>query len=180
MSGQGETRPRGAPGPGPRRAMNPSEPLYDAVLPAPFGALGVQLRHGALARLDILPPDAVARDGAEPGVQRVAAELAAYFADPRHAFDLPLALAGSPFRLAVWQALRQIPAGRTRSYGELARGLASSPRAVGQAAGDNPVPIVVPCHRVVAAHGGLGGFMHGRGGFPMEVKRWLLAHEGVL
>jgi methylated-DNA-[protein]-cysteine S-methyltransferase len=71
-----------------------------------------------------------------------------------------------------------IPAGTTHTYGDLARALASSPRAVGQAVGDNPIPIVIPCHRILAVHG-LGGYMHGTEGFPLEVKRWLLHHEGI-
>ena len=71
-----------------------------------------------------------------------------------------------------------IEAGRTRSYGELARELRSAARAVGQACGANPLPLVVPCHRVLAA-GGIGGFAHSEGGFLLEVKRWLLAHEGA-
>jgi methylated-DNA-[protein]-cysteine S-methyltransferase len=160
--------------------MNRPVHLYDAVLPAPFGALGVRLQGDTLAGLDFLPAGTDTRIGADPKVQRLAAELAAYFADPRHAFGLPLALGGTPFRQRVWQALAAIPCGQTRSYGDLARALDSSPRALGQAVGDNPVPIVIPCHRVVAADGGLGGFMHGRSGFPLDVKRWLLAHEGVL
>jgi len=84
----------------------------------------------------------------------------------------------SPFRQKVWRALRRIPRGTTRSYGALARELRTSARAVGGACRDNPLPLVVPCHRVVA-HGGPGGFMGARAGFPMRVKQWLLAHEGA-
>ena len=101
--------------------------------------------------------------------------------DPRFVFDLPLRLAGTRHRLAVWEAMQSIAAGRTRTYGELAAELGSSARAVGGACGANPIPLVVPCHRVIAAHGGLGGFMgEKREGFELGIKRWLLEHEGAL
>ena len=154
-------------------------PDYAAILPAPFGAVGVRLSGNALAGLEFLPPDTALRPSGGEAVVRVEHELAAYYANPRHLWKLTLAPAGTLFRQRVWQALLAIPAGHTRTYGELALDLASSPRAVGQAVGDNPIPIVIPCHRVLAAHG-LGGFMHETYGFPMAVKRWLLHHEGFL
>jgi len=152
-------------------------PDYQAVLPAPFGALGVRLAGEALAGLDFLPPETPLRPCGFAAVQRVAHELDAYYADPGHVWKLPLAPAGTLFRQRVWQVLLAIPAGQTRTYGDIALELGSSPRAVGQAVGDNPIPIVIPCHRVLAAQG-LGGFMHGTDGFPMTVKKWLLRHEG--
>lgn len=151
---------------------------HDAIVPAPFGALGIRLVDEALAGLDFLPPRTRLRPCGSAAVQRVVHELEAYCADPHHPWKLSLAPAGTLFRQRVWQALLAIPVGRTRTYGDIARELASSPRAVGQAVGDNPIPIVIPCHRVLAAHG-LGGFMHGTDGFPMQVKKWLLHHEGI-
>lgn len=151
---------------------------YDAILPAPFGALGVSLAGDALAGLDFLPPETHLRPCGSAAVQRVAHELDAYYADPCHVWKLSLAPAGTLFRQRVWQALLAIPPGQTRTYGAIAEELASSPRAVGQAVGDNPIPIIIPCHRVLAAHG-LGGFMHDTGGFPLAVKQWLLRHEGM-
>jgi methylated-DNA-[protein]-cysteine S-methyltransferase len=153
-------------------------PEYDAILPAPFGALGVRLTGEAVAGLDFLPPESPLRPCGSPAVRHVAHELEAYYADPGHVWKLVLAPAGTLFRQRVWQALLAISPGRTRTYGDLARELGSSPRAVGQAVGDNPVPIVIPCHRVLAARGP-GGFMHDTGGFPMAVKTWLLRHEGI-
>lgn len=108
--------------------------------------------------------------------ERAARQLERYAADADFEFDLPLAPAGSAFQRRVWQAMCRIPRGRTRTYGELARALRSAPRAVGQACGANPYPIVVPCHRVVAASG-IGGFAHHAGGFHVDIKRWLLRHE---
>jgi methylated-DNA-[protein]-cysteine S-methyltransferase len=107
-------------------------------------------------------------------------QLQAYLDDPRFEFDLPLQLSGTRHRLAVWEAMQRIPAGATRTYGELAKELRSSARAVGGACGANPIPVVVPCHRVIAAGGAIGGFMGERGeGFELGIKRWLLGHEGA-
>ena len=108
--------------------------------------------------------------------ERAARQLEAYRADPDARFDLPLLVEGTPFQLRLWEALRAIPRGKSLTYGELARRLGAEARAVGQACGDNRLPIVIPCHRVVAADG-IGGFAHATGGYLLEAKRWLLAHE---
>ena len=105
-------------------------------------------------------------------------QLRAYLKDPRFQFSLPLQPQGTHFQRRVWAGIAAIPAGATRTYGEVAAAIGSGPRAVGNACGANPYPLVVPCHRVVAAHQGLGGFARQRGGFLLDVKRWLLAHEG--
>jgi methylated-DNA-[protein]-cysteine S-methyltransferase len=113
--------------------------------------------------------------GAEPFV-RVQAQLGEYFCGARHTFELPLAPQGTPFQLKVWRALCAIPYGETLSYGELARrlGLVNGARAVGLANGANPLPIVVPCHRVIGSDGTLTGF-----GGGLHIKRSLLALEGA-
>jgi len=105
-------------------------------------------------------------------------QVAAYFAGTRRDFSLPLAPAGTPFQQRVWAALRAIPFGTTRSYGDLARELRSSPRAVGRANATNPICLIVPCHRIIGADGSLTGFAFGE-----DLKRRLLEHErapGVL
>jgi methylated-DNA-[protein]-cysteine S-methyltransferase len=102
-------------------------------------------------------------------------QLEAFFAGDLRVFDLPLAPQGSEFQLAVWDRLRAIPFGHTRTYGELAQSLAAPAQPVGNACGANPVPIIIPCHRVLAADG-LGGYS-GKGG--IETKVWLLKHEGA-
>jgi len=107
-----------------------------------------------------------------------AAAIAAYFRGDLHAIDrLPVAPQGTPFQRSVWTELRKIPAGETVSYAELARrvGRPDSVRAVGGANGDNPVSVVVPCHRVIGKDGSLTGY-----GGGIERKRWLLRHEGAL
>lgn len=104
-------------------------------------------------------------------------QLDAYFAGKLKAFDLPLTPRGTPFELRVWQLMCDIPYGETRSYGDLAKALAAEPRAVGQACGRNPLPILIPCHRVLAAGGALGGYSGGKG---VDTKRQLLILEGAL
>lgn len=160
--------------------MTSPKPAYDAVIPIPFGRLGIRIGTGALVGLDFLPPDTPLLAPRGPLAARAAEEVSAYLADPAHVWDLPVHPAGTEFRQRVWQALLRIPPGHTRSYGDLARELGSAPRAVGQAVGDNPLPMVIPCHRVIAADGGLGGFNHNRAGYSLAIKRWLLTHEGVL
>jgi methylated-DNA-[protein]-cysteine S-methyltransferase len=102
------------------------------------------------------------------------AQLQDYFDGRRAAFDLPLAPRGTAFRQRVWLALRAIPPGQTRSYGDVARHFGSAPRAIGQANGSNPIPILIPCHRVTGSAGILGGYSAGDG---PATKRWLIDHE---
>ena len=120
-------------------------------------------------------PQSLPEDTLQKWHNQVAQALEKYFAGKPASFeDLPLDLEGSPFHLRVWGELRKIPPGETVSYQELARRLGNpkAARAVGQACGANPLPLIVPCHRVIAANGTLGGFSSG-----LEHKRWLLAHE---
>ena len=109
-----------------------------------------------------------------PVLRETVRQLEGYFARELQEFDLPLVLRGTPFQIRVWRALQQIPYGQTRSYAEQARtiGAPDAVRAVGSANGRNPIPIVVPCHRVIGSNGKLTGF---GGGLPL--KRWLLDLE---
>jgi methylated-DNA-[protein]-cysteine S-methyltransferase len=102
----------------------------------------------------------------------VVAQVEAFFSGRRRDFEVAMAPKGSAFQLRVWQALREIPVGETRSYGELAKGLGSSARAVGRANATNPICVIVPCHRVIGANGDLTGFA-----FGVEIKQWLLEIE---
>jgi len=149
---------------------------WDAVIAGPGFSLGIRVDGRTLSAIEFLPPDA-APARARPGVaERVRAQIEAYLRDPDAAFDLPLKAAGTPFQRRVWKAIREIPRGRTATYGEIARKLGSAPLAVGQACGANPFPLVVPCHRVVGSDG-IGGFAHARDGSLLAIKRWLLEHE---
>ena len=127
-------------------------------------------------RLPGTAPDETVPERRTPLLCRAEKELQEYFRGERRVFDLPVAPAGTPFQQRVWQELRRIPYGHTASYGEIARriGLPKGPRAIGQANHRNPIPILIPCHRVIAAHGGLGGY-----GGGLDIKIRLLEHEGV-
>ncbi len=153
---------------------------YSAVLPAPFGKVGLRTAAGQLCEIAYLPPATPVRVPDDPLVQRVAAQLEAYYANPDAGFDLPRAPTGTAFQQRVWEAISAVPRGGLTTYGTIAERLRSTPRAVGQACGDNRFPVVIPCHRVVSARG-IGGFSHhAEDGFYLDVKRWLLRHEGAL
>jgi len=150
--------------------------IYDAILDAPPCRLGAVFTGDALIRLDFLPANTPASGKHDIRVRHLAEELDAYWRNPAHEFDLLYVPAGTPFQLHVWRALMAIPPGQPTTYGTLAKRLGTAARAVGQACGANPLPILIPCHRVLAANG-LGGFMHASRGAPLDVKTWLLAHE---
>jgi methylated-DNA-[protein]-cysteine S-methyltransferase len=150
---------------------------YQAVVAAPGFALGVQCSDEEITAIDFIEPRPE-QAPATPLAAEAVRQLRAYLADPGFTFGLPLRPAGTTFQRRVWEQISAIPAGQTHTYGQLAKNLKNAPRAVGQACGANPYPVVVPCHRIVATGGGLGGFARERGGFLLDVKRWLLKHEG--
>jgi len=143
---------------------------------APCGVLGIRCRADALTGLDFLPRGEKPQKPTNSFAILVCEQLQRYIEEPAAQFTVPLELAGTMYQQKVWQAMCRIPCGETRSYGELAADLKSSAQAVGQACGANPIPIIVPCHRVIGK-AGLGGFMKHASGYPLEIKRWLLAHE---
>jgi methylated-DNA-[protein]-cysteine S-methyltransferase len=156
---------------------------FQACVRTPFATLGVTATDTHVTGIRFLAPGTPALMPAKGSVAHLACvQIHAYLEDGSYAFDLPLRLAGTRHRMEVWEAMQRIPPGETRSYGEIAQLLRSSARAVGGACGANPIPLVVPCHRIVAAGGKLGGFMGARddGGFELGIKRWLLAHEGAI
>ncbi|KND58762.1 Methylated-DNA-protein-cysteine methyltransferase [Candidatus Paraburkholderia schumanniana] len=152
---------------------------FDAVIDAPFGKVGIRADEQSVHEIVYLTDEVESVEPQEPLVRETAAQIRRYFDTPSMRFDLPLAIGGTAFQRRVWQGISSIGPGQVWTYGQLARAIGSVPRAVGQACGSNPLPIVIPCHRVVAS-GGIGRFAHHPGdGFYRNVKRWLLAHEGV-
>jgi methylated-DNA-[protein]-cysteine S-methyltransferase len=153
-----------------------SEPLAAAVCDSPVGALILVGSEDGLREVlwmeRGLPPGAQDRSCAV--LEDAARQLRAYFAGELRRFELPLDLVGTPFQVQAWRALADVPYGTTVSYGEQARrlGRPAAARAVGAANGRNPVPIVLPCHRIVGADRSLVGF-----GGGLDRKAWLLAHE---
>ncbi len=150
--------------------------LYAAKYLTPFAVLGLRMEADKLAGIDFLPLDEASQAPSDALTRQVCEQIEAYLHDPDFHFDLPLRHAGTPHQMKVWQALSAIPCGQAKTYGELAQQLSSSPRAVGQACGSNPLPLIIPCHRVVAKNGA-GGFMHQASGAPIAIKDWLLRHE---
>jgi methylated-DNA-[protein]-cysteine S-methyltransferase len=155
---------------------NISLPRFQAKLDTPFALVGVRTEGAALAEIVYLPRGAGAVAPANALAERTCAQIEKYVVDPGYHFTLPLKQVGTDFQRRVWDMIAAIPCGETRSYGDIARALRSAPRAVGQACGTNYFPLLIPCHRVVAANG-LGGFAHASSGYLLEVKRRLLRHE---
>ena len=149
---------------------------YQAKLYTPFSVLGIRCMQDTLIGIDFLPVGEKTKAPENAFADRVCKELRCYLENPAHVFSIPLDPAGTPHQKRVWNALLEIACGKTRSYGELAIELASGAQAVGQACGANPIPVIIPCHRVLGKSG-LGGFMKHGSGAPLDIKRWLLAHE---
>lgn len=156
----------------------PDPRTYSAKLKTPFAVLGIRTAAGAVTDLSYLPVDERTMAPTDAIAERTCRQLECYLADPQFRFTVPLAPKGTDFRCRVWEALAEIPVGESRTYGEMARRLATAPRAVGGACGANPIALLIPCHRVVGSHGALGGFMGVTAGDPIAIKRWLLTHEG--
>lgn len=154
----------------------PMEKPFQAIVAAPAFCLGVHCDETEILGLKFLPP-CKEQTPANALAAEAVYQLRTYLSDAGFVFSLPLQPAGTRFQRRVWEQITQIPNHQTRTYGDLAKTVKSAPRAVGQACGANPYPLAVPCHRVVATGGALGGFARQGGEFFLEVKRWLLAHE---
>ncbi|WDD95099.1 methylated-DNA--[protein]-cysteine S-methyltransferase [Burkholderia sp. FERM BP-3421] len=153
--------------------------MFNAVIDAPFGKVGIRTGGGLVQQILYVPVSVrdVAPDSAL--AKRAVRQIERYFERASARFDLPLAPVGTAFQQRVWAAIREIPPGVVRTYGQIAKEVGTGPRAVGQACGANYFSFVIPCHRVVAA-GGIGPYAHGdTDGYYLQVKRWLLAHEGI-
>jgi methylated-DNA-[protein]-cysteine S-methyltransferase len=150
--------------------------MFDAVIRFPKMNVAVATRDGRVSEIRYLPSSTPLKAPANDLAARAARQLESYRDNPDTTFDLPLLVEGTEFQKQLWSALCEIPRGKTLTYGELAKRLGGEARAIGQACGDNRLPIVIPCHRVVAANG-IGGFAHHTGGYLIEAKRWLLMHE---
>lgn len=140
---------------------------------SPIGPLALFEADGAIVAVDwgFLP-----ENDETPLLLKARDQLEEYFDGKRTGFDLPLAPHGTAFQQKVWAALSRIPFGQTKSYGELARELGTAARALGGACGRNPIPVIIPCHRVLGANGAMGGYSGIDG---IETKEFLLRHEGV-
>lgn len=147
-------------------------------LSSPIGPLKINTQNDALTLIRFLSEEPETQCITDSFTQQIQQELQTYFQNPHHIFKVKLAIKGTPYQLNVWNALSNIPVGQTLTYQALAGQLKSSPRAIGNACRANPVPIIIPCHRVVARKG-LGGFAGNINGQLIEIKKWLLQHERV-
>ncbi len=149
---------------------------FDAIVTAPFGAVGISVK-GMQVAIELLTDKHEPKSAEHKLAKQVEDQIQAYISDSYHYFNLPLIFKGTPFQKRVWQVISAIPRGNVMTYNEIAQEIGSGARAVANACGANNLPLVIPCHRVVAKKG-LGGFMQGN---PkgLEIKKWLLKHEGV-
>ena len=154
-------------------------PTYQTCISAPFGYVCVYSSTNYVTRLALLASKVPSNSRLNKFAKEAREQVKAYLKNSAFKFDLPIKITGSAYRKLVWNEIVKIPARETRTYGDIATLVGSSARAVGGACGDSVLPILIPCHRVVA-RAGLGGFMHSSGGFSLKVKWWLINHEGGL
>ena len=150
---------------------------YSSIIESPIGFLGIVCKDDTLHRIDFVDLQPL-QNPTDEFSERVQQELKAYFDNSEHSFSLPLLFDGTPYQKAVWKALLGIPIGQTKTYGELADELGSSPRAIGNACRNNPIPIIIPCHRVVAKDH-IGGYSGATDGKLLSIKERLLQHESI-
>jgi methylated-DNA-[protein]-cysteine S-methyltransferase len=153
-------------------------PELDATVSWPLGVLGIKMDGNAISRLLFLKEDVAEVRPCNAASKRAADAIKQYLNNPRSISRVSIDLKGTAFQQKVWHALQQLKPGEVVSYGELAKRLGTGARAVGNACRNNPVPVLVPCHRVVAQKS-LGGFSGKQSGLMMDIKTWLLSHEGV-
>lgn len=151
---------------------------YQASIKTPFAHLGISIIDSKLAAIDFIESNREIKP-IDASAVNVCNQIRRYLDKPgaNQGFDISCSFSATPFQNKVWNELRKIPCGKVVTYGELAKKLGTSARAVGNACRQNPVPVVVPCHRVVSATG-IGGYAGDTGGDLLKIKSWLLQHEG--
>ena len=155
--------------------VKPITQYYDVIINAPFGGVGIHVESDYVVGIQLFPIQQSARETSHQFAQYTANQISQYFMQAGSILDIPYAVSGTPFQKRVWKAISDIPAGEVLTYSELAEKVGSGPRAVANACGANRLPLLIPCHRIVAKNG-LGGFMQGING-GLKIKEWLLAHE---
>ena len=158
-----------------------SQNKYDAVIATPLSdvRLGLHFSNAELVAIDFLDKGVELKMSTQTAQKKIIQQISNYFLDPGNKFDFDLRPEGTLFQQRVWRAMCKIPVGKTLTYGELAKRLGTSARAIGNACRTNKIPILIPCHRIVARTG-LGGYMGHRKGSELDIKKWLLQHEHAL
>lgn len=157
---------------------------FDSItrMDSPIGRLELRALKGKVVSVEIARGGRLSNDGVpdspSPVLEKARKQLDEYFAGKRTKFQIPISLEGTAFQQSVWGAVNDIPFGKVLSYGEVGHetGRPTAGRAVGGAVGANPIPIIIPCHRVLASDGRITGYSGGNG---IETKAWLLDHEGI-
>ena len=152
---------------------------YHAKLETPFAVLGIRTVGERVTDIDYLPLGIETLAPTTKLAAKTCREIERYLDDAEYLPRVPFDYFGTEFQCRVWREISAIPCGRTLTYNDIARRLRTAPRPVGGACGKNRLPIVIPCHRVLAASG-IGGFMGGTLSTSLAIKRWLLKHEGVV
>ena len=155
--------------------VKPITQYHDVMINAPFGGVGVNIENDCVTGVALLSTQQMVRDAVGLCAQNAKQQISQYLQNADAKIDIPFKLVGTPFQQCVWKAISAIPVGQVLTYSELAYEVGSGPRAVANACGANKLPLLIPCHRVVAKKG-LGGFMQS---VPdgLKIKEWLLAHE---
>ncbi len=150
---------------------------YQASIRTPFAHLGIRLIDNKLAAIDFIESETEIKPADDASIN-VCNQISRYLDDTgaHEPFDISCSFSATPFQQKVWRELEKIPPGQVVTYGELANKLGTSARAVGNACRQNPIPVVIPCHRVVSANG-IGGYAGDTGGDLLKIKSWLLQHE---
>lgn len=151
---------------------------FDAIIETPFSRLGLLFQESLLCTVEYLKSDIELKASNHPDTLTVIEQIEHYSKNAQYCFDIKLSAKGTAFQQRVWQEMCRIPAGQVKTYGEVAAILSSSPRAVGNACRANPIPLIIPCHRIVSA-AGIGGFAGATSGYFTDIKRQLLRHEGL-
>lgn len=149
------------------------------IFSTPIGPLGLHIVDEHLIAINMLAANTKAIPAKDALSKDIIQQFKAYFRDPHFQFDVPLKLTLTPFQKRICRIVQSIPSGEVLTYKDVAKKLQSAPRAVGQACRRNPIPIIIPCHRIVAKNH-LGGYAGAKHGAFMEIKKWLLRHEGFL
>lgn len=153
---------------------------WQAVVSTPFGKVGIKTDNLMIKEIHYVPMDTMLLIPTNELAKEAVKQIEEYVKNPLFVFNLPLMPYGNVHQNKVWKQISDIPIGEVITYGNLSKSIGSAPRAVGQACGKNPYPLVIPCHRVVSATnlGGFGG--ENSDGYLRNVKKWLLHHEGYL
>jgi methylated-DNA-[protein]-cysteine S-methyltransferase len=161
-----------------QKKQNPKK--YDACLKTPFANLGLRFEEGVLVSIDYIQSGLKAKPVSDEARQ-VCQQIKNYYSKrpTENSFDVQLQASGTHFQKRVWKALQKIPLGTVVTYGDLAKRLKTSPRAVGNACRKNPISVIIPCHRVVSKTS-LGGYSGKTSGRSLKIKEWLLKHESAI